>query len=350
MTYSLLELANIAIAGFAAITAVLLFFAYAFLIKVPGKSFFSVASCGALLAALTAIEIGQLRYFLGGPEPLDSFYYRLGLFVAPSTFYFFGRWALLPNEPFRPIQLFHLLPILLLFLGRQDIALPILFLFGTGYSVWLGYFVYGLRAQRKQFRFELFYFVVMSVLAIVVLGLGFTLPYVDHDYFYFFYNNAVGMAFAIMVVALVANPDLIGDLSEAARARYGTSTLRDVDVDGCLKRLEQLMKEARIYKNESLNLSALAGEVGITGHQLSELINTRLGVGFSRYVRERRVSAAKDLLVSAPAQSILSISMDTGFRSQSAFYAAFKDVTGQSPGDFRKAQSGGDGVRSAVPE
>ena len=29
--------------------------------------------------------------------------------------------------------------------------------------------------------------------------------------------------------------------------------------------------------------------------------------------------------------------MDTGFRSQSAFYAAFKEVTGQSPGDYRKS-------------
>jgi AraC-like DNA-binding protein len=30
--------------------------------------------------------------------------------------------------------------------------------------------------------------------------------------------------------------------------------------------------------------------------------------------------------------------MDTGFRSQSSFYAAFKEVTGQSPGDYRKAR------------
>jgi AraC-like DNA-binding protein len=50
------------------------------------------------------------------------------------------------------------------------------------------------------------------------------------------------------------------------------------------------------------------------------------------------VDAAKALLVNAPSQSILSISMDTGFRSQSAFYAAFKEVTGQSPGEFREAR------------
>ena len=75
----------------------------------------------------------------------------------------------------------------------------------------------------------------------------------------------------------------------------------------------------------------------LSGQQLSELVNIRLGMGFSRYVRERRVEAAKRLLVSAPDQSILSISMDVGFKSQSNFYAAFKDVTAMPPGDYRKA-------------
>jgi AraC-like DNA-binding protein len=60
-------------------------------------------------------------------------------------------------------------------------------------------------------------------------------------------------------------------------------------------------------------------------------------MGFSRYVRQRRVEAAKTLLLAAPSQSVLTVGMDTGFRSQSAFYAAFKDVTGQSPGEWRDA-------------
>lgn len=345
-----MDLANIAIAGFSAISALLLFIAYALLITVPGKSAYSVSSCAALLAALTGIQVTHLQYFLGGPAPLESFGYRLALFVAPSTFYFFGRWVILPTEPFRPVQLVHLLPILLLFILRLDIALPILFFFGAGYSLWLGYVVYGLRDQRKQFRFEFFYFVVMSVLALIVLGLGFSLPYIDHAYFYYFYNNAVGLAFAIMVVALVANPNLVGDLSEAARVKYGASTLREIDVDACLKKLEQLMMESKAYQNESLSLASLAAEVGISSHQLSELVNTRLGMGFSRYIRECRVKAAQALLIAAPAQSILSISMDTGFRSQSAFYAAFKEVTGQSPGDYRKTRSVAGHSRSSVPD
>jgi AraC-like DNA-binding protein len=334
---SLFTLTNIAFAGFSAITGMLLLLAYALFIRVPGKSIYSVAACAALVAALTALQSAHLAHFVGGAEPLERFYYRLALFVAPPAFYSFGRWAILPTERFRPVQLLHLSPILLLVVPRLDIALPILFAFGAGYSLWLGRLVYGLRDQRKQFRFEILYFTVMFVLAVVVLGLGFALPYIDHVYFYYFYTYAIALGLAIMVVALVANPDLIGDLSEAARVRYGASTLREVDVDACLAKLEELMTRGKAYQDESLSLASLARAVGVSGHQLSELINTRLGIGFSRYIRECRVKAAKALLISAPARSILSIGMDVGFRSQSTFYAAFKEVTGQSPGDFRRS-------------
>lgn len=336
---SLFDLANIAIAGFAAVSAVLLLLAYVALIDVPGKSIYSIASCAALVAALATIQVGHLGYFTGGGQPLAHFYYRLALFMAPPAFYSFGRWAILPTETFRPLQLLHFLPIPVLFLLPLKIALPILFTLGAGYSLWLGNLVYGLRDQRKQFRFEFLYFTVMSVLAVIVLGLGFAIPYIDHDYFYYFYNNAVALGVAIMLVALVGNPNLIGDLTEAARVKYGASTLREVDVDASLAKLNQLMTDGKAYQNESLSLASLAEAVGLSGHQLSELINTRLGIGFSRYVRECRVNAAKTLLISAPSRSILSISMDTGFRSQSAFYAAFKEATGQSPGDFRRSQT-----------
>lgn len=329
---------SIAVAGFSAVSAVLLFCTYALLIDVQGKSAFSMISCAVLLAALACIQIAHLQYFGGGAQPLDFFHYRLALFVVPSSFYFFGRWAIQPTAPFHPRALLHLLPILLLFLLRLEVALPVLLLFGAGYSVWLGYLVFGLRAQRSQFRFALFYFCVMSAIAVIVLLLGFAIPFIDDALFYYFYSNAIGLAFAIMIVALISRPNLIADLAEAARVRYGTSTLREVDVDACLKRLRELMTGSKVYQSEDLSLSSLADQLGISSHQLSELVNTRLGMGFSKYVRDCRVAAAKVLLVSAPAQSILSISMETGFRSQSAFYAAFKEATGQSPGDYRKAQ------------
>jgi AraC-like DNA-binding protein len=329
---------GLAIAGFCMFSSVLLFIAYAVFIRVPVKSAFSILSCAALVAALCSIETGHWNYFQGGPRPFETAYYRVAMFVVPSAFYFFGRWAILPTEPFRPLLLIHLAPILLVFVGSLAIALPILFAFGATYSLWLASLVYGLRDRRKQFRFEFLYFAVMSLLGLIVLALGFALPYVGDDVFYRVYNVAVGLGIAMMIVALVANPQLIGDLSEAARVKYGTSTLGGVDVRASLEKLAHLMSDGKAYQDEDLGLNSLAVEVGLTTHQLSELINSRLGMGFSRYVRERRVEAAKALLLAAPSQSILSVSLDTGFRSQSAFYAAFKDITGETPGDFREAR------------
>ena len=51
---------SICIAGFAAVSALLLFFTYAAYIRVPGKSAFSVFSCAALVACLATLEIGHL--------------------------------------------------------------------------------------------------------------------------------------------------------------------------------------------------------------------------------------------------------------------------------------------------
>ena len=171
------------------------------------------------------------------------------------------------------------------------------------------------------------------------LVLGFSIPYIDDRYFYLVYTNGLGLAIVLTVSALVAIPDLISDLAEAGRIRYSASTLGGVDVDACLAKLDALMRAEHAYRDENLSLASLAESLGVSSQQLSELINTRLGTGFSRYVRERRVEAAKELLGAAPTQSILSVSLDVGFKSQSSFYAAFKEVTGMSPGDYRKANS-----------
>lgn len=84
---------SIAVAGFSAVSALLLFCAYAFLINVQAKSAYSVVSCAVLLAALGAIQVTHILYFSGGAEPLNTIYYRMALFVVPFSFYFFGRWG-----------------------------------------------------------------------------------------------------------------------------------------------------------------------------------------------------------------------------------------------------------------
>ncbi len=334
-----LDLISILVAGFSIVSAAILIVTYAFLMPFPHKSWHSLVSGALLTLSLGVIQLGHIRYFLDGSEPLADSVYLLFLFVVPSMFFFFSRSIIVPTRPLNPLMALHLLPIATLYVLPLNVALPILFLFGTIYSVWLGMTIYELRENRKQFRFEMFFFATLSLVAAMVLVLGFSVPYIDDRIFYVFYTHGIGLAFLLSVSALIAIPDLVGDLAEAGRIRYSATTLGGIDVDASLQKLEHLMQDEKAYTDENLTLSSLAASMDLSSQQLSELINTRMGAGFSRYVREKRVEAAKQLLVSAPEQSVLSVSLDVGFRSQSNFYAAFKEIVGVSPGDFRKKYS-----------
>lgn len=164
-------------------------------------------------------------------------------------------------------------------------------------------------------------------------------------------NTAFDVAYLTLIpVLLIAlfllearYPALMAVVSEAAEAaeeqRYRRSTLTHVDVDKTIAQLNQLMDEEHLYQNELLNLSILADAAGVSAHQLSELLNERLGLSFSQYLKERRVTAAKHRLIHEPDESILDVGLAVGFSSSSAFYAAFREITGKAPGQFRKEQA-----------
>ncbi|HMS06278.1 MAG TPA: helix-turn-helix domain-containing protein, partial [Burkholderiaceae bacterium] len=92
----------------------------------------------------------------------------------------------------------------------------------------------------------------------------------------------------------------------------------------------------RLYADPDLGLASLAARLDLSAHQLSELVNARLGKSFARYLREQRVAAARQLLRAEPSASVLSVGLSVGFTSQSSFYDAFREIEGTTPGQFRK--------------
>ena len=327
---------TILVIGFSVLSSVVLLFAYSFFLKDMRKTATAVASCAALLGCVSALQLEHLRYLQSGADLLGSRPYVLLLLASPPAFYFFSREVLLPDAKKSIWQAGHLIPLLLGGLIPLDIAAPVAFAIGTGYGFWFARIVYGLKEHSSRFKFEMFFFTLFAVLALLVLVLGLSVPYLDHRVFYMGYANAIGIAFLLIVSALIVFPELLSDISEAATLAYASSTLGNVDVEAVCHRLQVVMDEDKLFQNENLNLSLLASELDVSSHQLSELINTRFGVGFSRYVRERRVAEAKRLLTEDPQSSVLAIGLMTGFKSQSNFYAAFRDITGEAPGSYRR--------------
>ena len=173
-------------------------------------------------------------------------------------------------------------------------------------------------------------------IAIGVSVLGLLQASLPGKLFFSLYGIAIGTAFFLVQTVLGLRPGLTAEVVETVQTAYGNSTLRNVDCEATLSQLEVLMTAERLYVDPELSLPTLAERLGLSTHQLSELMNGRLGKGFSRYLRERRVAAAKTALCEEQSASVLSIGLCVGFTSQSNFYEAFREIEGMTPGQYRK--------------
>jgi len=117
-----------------------------------------------------------------------------------------------------------------------------------------------------------------------------------------------------------------------------------------LDRLQRLMEEARIYREEGLSIASLASRLGLPEYRLRRLINQRLGHrNFTSFVNGYRLAETIAALSdTGQAQvPILTIALDAGFQSIGPFNRAFKAQTGMTPSDFRRDHMARDAQQAA---
>jgi AraC family transcriptional regulator len=88
--------------------------------------------------------------------------------------------------------------------------------------------------------------------------------------------------------------------------------------------------------SRDLTLSELAGIAGLSQHHFARMFKQTIGVAPYRYVLERRLERAKQMLRAAHS-SLVEIGLSTGFNSQSHFTSAFHRMVGTTPGEFKNA-------------
>ncbi|MEM9646951.1 MAG: helix-turn-helix domain-containing protein [Bacteroidota bacterium] len=92
------------------------------------------------------------------------------------------------------------------------------------------------------------------------------------------------------------------------------------------------------YLNPYLSLSTVSQKLKISVGYLSQIVNKLEQTNFSEFSNKHRVEEAKQILVnpSYSGYTIVSIGLESGFNSKSAFYTAFKKYTGLTPSEFRQ--------------
>jgi AraC-like DNA-binding protein len=330
-----MQLFALLLIGFSLFTAVLLIFGN--LVQQFELQQFSSKLAGfVLIICLAAIQWLNLAFILDPSSQVFSPVYIALLYCVAPSFYFYSRWLLTAEIQFSRWQILHVLPLLIGWYIPAQVSLPLVFFIGSGYLLWLARAVYLLRNQRQRFKLELLVLAVFFSIAVSVILLGFIWPLVTDSTFIVGYSILIGLAFFAANLTLLSFPTITVDVAEAAQAAYAESTLKNVDRIKVLTQLSQLMEQEQLYTLESLSLTMLAEQLQLSSHQLSELINTEFQQGFSKYIRQYRIEAAKKLLIAEPESSVLSIGLSVGFSTQSNFYTAFREIVGMAPGQYRK--------------
>ncbi|MEP3889197.1 MAG: AraC family transcriptional regulator [Hellea sp.] len=104
-------------------------------------------------------------------------------------------------------------------------------------------------------------------------------------------------------------------------------------------KLQKIMLRDKAYLNAGITIDDISKRIGTSSHTLRALINGHFGHrNFSEYINLMRIGYAKEELM-RPEKSdmpILTIAMDAGFNSISAFNRAFKQFENMTPSEFRR--------------
>ncbi len=142
------------------------------------------------------------------------------------------------------------------------------------------------------------------------------------------------LIFIIMVLlkGLHQNDVFLG----AERKEVGDSTERE-EWKSLRTKLIQYLEDEKPYFDPNLTLNALAGQLKISGRQLSTIINMELGKSFFDLINSYRIEEARKMINEPedPKTTISEVMYKVGFNSKSSFNTAFKKYTGKTPSEFK---------------
>jgi AraC-like DNA-binding protein len=123
-------------------------------------------------------------------------------------------------------------------------------------------------------------------------------------------------------------------------ARYAGSPLSESRKILLINRLDNIMKQEKIFKIESLSVEDVANRLETNTKYVSQVINEQYGRNFYNYINAYRVEEAQKLLLSGGWErySMTGIAQMVGFGSKSSFNSSFKRITGLTPSEFIKSE------------
>ncbi|QOY36662.1 helix-turn-helix domain-containing protein [Anaerobacillus isosaccharinicus] len=103
-------------------------------------------------------------------------------------------------------------------------------------------------------------------------------------------------------------------------------------------KIEEILEFIDSHLNQDLTLTYVAERMNFSSYYLSKVFKKELGVNFVKYVTERKMDKAKELLKDDDIP-IVNIAFDIGYPEPSYFTKVFKKVENMTPSQYRNQYS-----------
>jgi AraC-like DNA-binding protein len=119
--------------------------------------------------------------------------------------------------------------------------------------------------------------------------------------------------------------------------KYKKSSLAEDEKVAILKKI-MVLKNEKYFLDNMASLSGLAKSLGESSHHVSQVINEKLQKTFYEWLAWCRVEEAKQLLQkdTGAKLTIEDLADTVGYNSKSTFNKVFKQITSQTPSEYRK--------------
>ncbi len=175
-----------------------------------------------------------------------------------------------------------------------------------------------------------------------VLSYWFYLFLVRTPYYSLLFDYSICLAMAVFIYSLAFLAYRRPQIWEAQHLgaafqpkKYGQNALTPASIASLKRRLEAHMDQEQPHLDSDLRLPKLAAALGVSTHQLSQVINTEYGQSFSQFINSYRIDEAEQLLRNSDRQ-VIEIAYQVGFNNKTSFYKAFKKQLAVSPTEYRK--------------
>lgn len=173
----------------------------------------------------------------------------------------------------------------------------------------------------------------------ILFILGLILSHVVNDElsFYIFYITI--LIYIIFSGYQALNQDPVEKIAITNKEKtQGKININNAFFKELLKQLIYKLESDKIYLDSGLTIQQLSEELNTNNKYISTLINQEFDVNFVSFINKYRIEEAKKLLINNTKKhlTIEGIGNESGFKSKSAFNAAFKKFTGLTPTQFIK--------------